>query len=97
MDGISSCNQSPRGSPTWPATRCGRLGRPPWCFQGRLLVEIGIRDIEQFLLGRVRMGAKPATRNRYANVLSVLLEREKAYGYIDENPARRVKKLREQE
>jgi integrase len=66
-------------------------------FEGRLLIEIRTRDIEKFLLRRSKKGAKPATRNRYASLISRLFERAKAYGLVDDNPVRHIKKQREQE
>ncbi len=66
-------------------------------FTGRNLADISVAEVEKFLLARTQEGASPATRNRYASVLSRLFERARAYGHIDRNPVRQVKRQREQE
>ncbi len=66
-------------------------------FTGKVLADITRADIEEYLTALVARGATPATRNRHVAHLSVLFERAKTFGHIEENPVRGVKHLREQE
>jgi integrase len=66
-------------------------------FRDRLLADLTRADIEEFLTDLVTKGASPATRNRYVALLSVLFERARTFGHIEENPVRGIRRLREQE
>jgi integrase len=66
-------------------------------FKGRLLSELTVEHVERFLLKLAEEGLSPATRNRYQVFLSRLFQRAESYGYATDNPAAKVKRLREEE
>jgi integrase len=66
-------------------------------FKGKLLSEITEAHIEKFLLKLAEEGRSPATRNRYQVFLSRLFQRAEVHGYMEGNPAAKVKRLREEE
>jgi integrase len=66
-------------------------------FKGRLVSEITVAHVEKFLLKLADEGKSPATRNRYQVYLSRLFQRAEVHGYVDGNPAAKVKRLREEE
>ena len=63
-------------------------------FKGKNLYEITIQDIEKFKVARSR-GVKPATVNRDLATLKTMFNKAVEWGKIEENPAKKVKFLRE--
>jgi integrase len=66
-------------------------------FRGKLLSEITEAHIEKFMLKLAEQGRSPATRNRYQVYLSRLFQRATVHGYVEGNPAAKIKRLREEE
>ncbi len=66
-------------------------------FKGLVLADIERADVEEFLADRVADGASKATRNRYVAILSVMFQRAKDFGHIEETPMLGIKWVPEQE
>lgn len=63
-------------------------------FESRSLSEIGVKEIQEFAVLR-RSKVSPATTNRSLGVLKTMFNRAIDWGYVTENPVRRVKMERE--
>lgn len=64
-------------------------------FGDKALHEITRADVERYIRGRVKAGAKPATVNRERSVLSHLCKRATDWGLVDRNPVTGTELLKE--
>lgn len=66
-------------------------------FKGMPLSDITVAHIERFITKRRKAGASLGTWKRDLTVLSRMLQRAVEHGIIDQNPARKIKRPKEQE
>lgn len=66
-------------------------------FKGIPLADITVAQIERFVTKRRKAGASLATWKRDLTVLSKMLQRAVEHGILEQNPARKIKRPKEQE
>lgn len=64
-------------------------------FKDMRVRDIGVDDVEAYKLSLIESGIVPTSANTHIRVLSTLLSSAVAWGYASDNPAKKVKPIRE--